>query len=231
MSDDFDFDEEDDDFDDILGVSSSSDDDLDDGLTEGDELGFATGGKNFHRTLAVTQVDSVRKGAPPNWFAKLLGIGITTVKRKIPDTIDPIHVGAKGTQYYRPADVLPFLVQPHDMKSHLMRMNPKDLPERLRKEFWGSRKLEQEVRLRAGDLYLAADVHKSYGDMMKLVKDTVLLWTDEVHEAVGLSNEQVAVLDNLSRKLLSNFADAVESYCANNITRPQDSELDEIEDA
>ena len=124
----------DDDFDDLLGCSQSDEED-DDDLNEieaDDDLEFATGGKTFHRTLAVTRVDSVRKGAPAEWFAKLLNIGRTTVNRKIPDTIDPVHVSTKGTKYYRPAEVLPYLVQPHDLKTHLLKMNPRDLPERLR---------------------------------------------------------------------------------------------------
>lgn len=216
---------EDDEFDDILGSSEPEDDGLD------DDLDFATGGNSFHRTLAVTRVDSVRKGAPAEWFAKLLGIGRTTVNRKIPETIDPIHVNAKGTKYYRPADVLPYLVQPNDLKTHLLKMNPKDLPERLRKEFWGARKLEQDVRLRAKDLYHSSDVHKSYGDLMKLIKDTVMLWTDDVNEAVGLSNEQVEIIDNLTRKLLSEFSEAINVYCSNNATRSQESELEENHDA
>jgi len=214
----------DDEFDDLLG-SPDDEDDLD--LTDGTELDFASGGRKFHRSLAVTRVDSVRKGAPAEWFAKLLGIGRTTVNRRIDGVVDPKHVNTYGTKYYDPREALPYLVQPHDLKNHLMKMNPRDLPERLRKEFWGARKLEQEVRLRAGDLYLAADVHRSYGDLMKLVKDTVMLWTDDLDEAVGLTSQQVELLDDLCRKLLTDFAGAVEQYISQGNTRSQESELDE----
>lgn len=219
---------DDEDLDELLGGSASDDDDFEDDQTEiGDELDFATGGKTFHRTLAVTRADSVRKGAPAEWFAKVLGIGRTTVNRKLDGVVDPIHVNAKGTKYFRPSEAFPYLVQPHDLKTHLLKMNPRDLPERLRKEFWGARKLEQEVRLRAGDLYLAPDVHRSYGDLMKLVKDTVMLWTDDLDEAVGLTAEQVEILDTLARKLLTDFAGAVEQYISQGNTRSQESELDE----
>lgn len=211
----------DDDFDDLLGFSEPDDFD--------DDLDYATGGNSFHRTLAVTRVDSVRKGAPAEWFAKLLGIGRTTVRRKIPDSIDPIHVNAKGTKYYRPAEVLPYLVQPRDLETHLLKMNPKDLPERLRKEFWGARKLEQDVRLRSKDLWLTADVHRVLGDLMKIIKDSVMLWTDDVDAAIGLTSEQVEMLDDLSRKLLSDYAAAVSQYVEQGVTRSQEAELDEDE--
>lgn len=210
-----------DEFDDLLGFSEPDADDLD------DDLDYATGGNTFHRTLAVTRVDSVRKGAPAEWFAKLLDIGRTTVNRKIPDHIDPIHVSAKGTKYYRPSEVLPYLVQPNDLEKHLLKMNPKDLPERLRKEFWGARKLEQDVRLRSKDLWLTADVHRVFGDLMKIIKDTVMLWTDDIDAAVGLTSEQVSILDDLSRKLLSDYAAAVSQYVAQGVTHSQESELDE----
>ena len=211
----------DDDFDDLLGFSEPDDFD--------DDLDYATGGNSFHRTLAVTRVDSVRKGAPAEWFAKLLGIGRTTVRRKIPDSIDPIHVNAKGTKYYRPAEVLPYLVQPRDLETHLLKMNPKDLPERLRKEFWGARKLEQDVRLRSKDLWLTADVHRVLGDLMKIIKNSVMLWTDDVDAAIGLTSEQVEMLDDLSRKLLSDYAAAVSQYVEQGVTRSQEAELDEDE--
>ena len=211
----------DDDFDDLLGFSEPEDFD--------DDLDYATGGNSFHRTLAVTRVDSVRKGAPAEWFAKLLGIGRTTVRRKIPDSIDPIHRHAKGTKYYRPAEVLPYLVQPRDLETHLLKMNPKDLPERLRKEFWGARKLEQDVRLRSKDLWLTADVHRVLGDLMKIIKDSVMLWTDDVDAAIGLTSEQVEMLDDLSRKLLSDYAAAVSQYVEQGVTRSQEAELDEDE--
>lgn len=224
---------DDDELDALLGGPSlksqpEEDDDFDDGQVDvEDNLPFASGGRRYKNSLALANVNSAKKGAPVEWFAKLLGIGRTTVIRKIGDTIDPIHVSKKGTKYYRPAEVLPYLVAPHDLKNHLLRMNPRDMPERLRKEFWGARKLEQDVRLRAKDLWHTTDVHRVLGDLMKLVKDTVRLWTDTIDDSVGLSTEQVRLLDDLSNKLLSDFADAVAQYAANGATPSQEGELED----
>ena len=208
----------DDDFDDILGTSEDD-----------EELEYAQGRGEANRSMTQEGAALVQRGATPGWFASVLGIGRTTVNRKLADVAPKkiIRRNNSITKLYNVRECMPYLVQPRDMKEHIARMNPKDLPERLRKEFWGARKLEQDVRLRSKDLWQTADVHKMLGDLMKLQKDSVTLWTDDVHEAVGLSNEQVAIVDNLARKLLSDFADAVTQYCEQGVTRSQEAEFED----
>lgn len=220
----------DDDFDDLLGtpapaqVSDDHDDWLDDTDEASDDL-YATAGKEFYKTLTATHVDRALKGCPPLWYAKLLGIGRTTVQRKL-DHLTP-RVIRNGTKLYNPREALPHLVQPADLKKHLMQMSPKDMPERLRKEFWTARKTELDVRQKSGDLWHTSDVHRVTGDLMRLLKDTVVLWTDTIDERTGLSAEHIGILDELCRKLLSDYADAVSQYIADNRTSSQIAELDE----
>jgi hypothetical protein len=126
---------------------------------------------------------------------------------------------------------MPYLVLPHDLKNILARMSPKDLPERLRKDYWTARKAEQSVRETARDLWRSDDVHRALGDIAKLVKDTVTLWTDDIDESVGLSAEQIEVLDRLSRDLLLKINQSVMQYVQNGVTRSQEIEFDEGEDA
>lgn len=217
----------DDDIDDLLGPAPVDYDD--DDYSVEDDLPFASGGKDFKRSLAFSNVERALKGAPPDWFAKLLGIGRTTVYRKLVD-VSPKHVSAKGAKYYDPKEALPYLVAPHDIKEVLARMNPKDLPERLRKDYWTARKAEQSVRENARDLWRSADVHRALGDVAKLVKDTITLWTDDVDEAVGMTAEQIEVLDRLSRDLLLKINHTVLQYVQNGVTRSQEAEFDEDDD-
>ena len=83
------------------------------------------------------------------------------------------------------------------------------------------------MRLRSKDLWQTADVHRVLGDLMKIIKDTVMLWTDDLDEAVGLTPQQIEILDNLARKLLADYAAAVAQYVEQGVTRSQESELDE----
>jgi hypothetical protein len=214
----------DDDFDELLGGPSAPPEDAYDS-----ESDYALGGVKIKPSMTEAGALLVQRGATPGWFASILGIGRTTVNRKLAD-IAPKRVLGNGTKMYSVREALPYLVQPHDLKHHLARMNPKDLPERLRKEFWSARKLEQDVRVRSKDLWQTADVHRVLGDLMKLVKDTAMLWTDDIDEATGLTSEQVGILDALTRKLLSDFAGAVAQYVESGVTPSQESEFDEGDD-
>ena len=116
------------------------------------------------------------------------------------------------------------------MDEFIKQMNPRDLPERLRKEYWGARKLEQQVRREAGELWHSADVAKAFGEVLKLVKDTAILWTDTINESKGLTPEQVDLLDDLVRDLLQQIGDKVDQYASGDMTFAHEAEYDEDED-
>lgn len=220
----------DDDLDDLLGTPSppqnySEDDDEFDIDAHEEVVPYATAGKGFTKTLTATHVDRALRGAPPKWYADLLGIGRTTVQRKLAH-LEP-RVIRNGTKLYNPREALPCLVQPHDLKKHIAQMNPRELPERLRKEYWSARKAEMDVRQRAGDLWSSDDVRKMFGDLMKLTKDNVLLWADTVGETSVLSAEQVEAIDDLGRSLLLQFAEAIQQYSSNDNTFSHNAAFDE----
>lgn len=221
----------DDDIDDLLGTSSEKITydlpDIDD--IDADHGGIhtrASGGKLAPNSLTEQGAILALKGAPPGWFATVLGIGRTTVQRKLAH-LSPMRVLGNGTKLYEVREALPCLVQAKDMKAHISRMNPRDLPERLRKEFWGARKLEQQVRKEAGDLWSSTDVHRAFGDILRLIKDTAILWTDEIDETTGLSSEQIGILDNLVRALLASIGEKVEQYATEGVTQSHEAEYDE----
>jgi hypothetical protein len=195
-----------------------------------DDLPVATGGRAASKSMTVAGATLVQRGVTPGWLAAVLGIGRTTVNRKLAD-VAPKRVHATGAKLYDVREVLPHFILPHDIKGILARMNPKDLPERLRKDYWTARKAEQAVRENARDLWRSDDVHRALGDIAKLVKDTITLWTDDVDEAVGLTPEQVEVLDRLTRDLLLKINHSVMEYVEKGVTRPQESEFDEEDDA
>lgn len=226
----------DDDFDDLLGTPApaqedESDEDFDDLFDDDEpevEYARGIGSKGFNKSLTATHVDRALKGAPPIWFAKLLGIGRTTVQRKL-EHLTPRVVG-NGTKLYDPREALPYLVQPYDLKKHIAQMNPRDLPERLRKEYWTARKVEQQVRRESGDLWHSSDVAKSFGDILKLVKDTAILWADTIDESVGLTSPQITLLDDLVRDLLTQVADKVEQYANGDVTLSHEAEYADDEE-
>ncbi len=217
-----------DDLDDLLGTLDETDFiDIED---DGEGLPHAQGGGRASKSLSVAGAQLVQRGVTPGWFAAVLGIGRATAQRKLAD-VTPRRTLVNGAKLYDVRECLPYFILPHDIKTILARMNPKDLPERLRKDYWTARKAEQAVRENARDLWRSDDVHRALGDIAKLVKDTITLWTDDVDEAVGLTSEQVEVLDHLSRDLLTKINHAVLEYAEKGVTRSQESEFDEQDDA
>lgn len=216
----------DDDLDDLLGSPEAVEYDLPE-LDDEDLLdSHVKGGKSAAKTLTQKGAATALKGASVGWFASVLRLGRTTVQRKL-DSIAPVGITSSGAKLYDVREAMPYLVQPHDLRRHLSAMNPRDLPERLRKEFWGARKLEQQVRKEAGDLWSSADVHRAFGDVLRLIKDTAILWTDEIDETAGLTSEQVEILDNLVRALLASIGEKVEQYAKDGMTLSHESEYDD----
>lgn len=219
-----------DDDDDLLGSLPDDEGDFDYIEDEDDDaLPGAKGGRFAKRSLAEAGTNLVQRGVTVGWLASVLGIGRTTVQRKLAD-VAPKRIYGNNTKLYDVRGVLPLFILPNDIKGIIARMNPKDLPERLRKEYWTARKAEQAVRETARDLWRSDDVHRALGDIAKLTKDTITLWTDDVDEAVGLTAEQVEVLDRLTRDLLTKINHAVLEYVEKGVTRSQEQEFDEEDD-
>jgi hypothetical protein len=218
-----------DDLDDLLGTEPN---DLEFFDIEDDDTGLphAQGGGRASKSLSVAGANLVQRGVTSGWFASVLGISRATVARKLAD-VTPRRTLQNGAKLYDVRECLPYFILPHDIKAILGRMNPKDLPERLRKDYWTARKAEQAVRETARDLWRSDDVHRALGDIAKLVKDTITLWTDDVDEGSGLSSEQVEILDRLTRDLLTKINHAVLHYVESGVTRSQEAEFDEVDDA
>lgn len=189
------------------------DDDIDDLLGSSEpeveiETEHARGGVSTRVSLTERGASLALRGVTPGWFAAILGIGRTTVNRKI-SHIAPRGTGTNNAKLYDVRECLPYLVQPHDLKRHLMRMDPKDLPERLRKEFWSARIAEQRARQNSKDLWRSEDVLALYGEFFKTVKDTAILWADQIHKEAALSDDQFEALDGHVSDLLTLIGDNV----------------------
>lgn len=77
-----------------------------------------------------------------------------------PKIMDIPPVGERGGYpIYAVHEVAPYLVKPlYDVETYLRRMNFKDLPKELSKEFWNGQRAKQEYDLRAGNLWPTEDV-------------------------------------------------------------------------
>lgn len=107
-------------------------------------------------------------------------------------------------------EVAPHLIKPiYDIEAYIKRMHHADLPKHLTKEFWAGLRSKQEYELKAGDLWPTAKVVQEVGELMKLVKMSVLLMSDTVERSTELSDKQRQILKQLTDGMLQELHRAV----------------------
>lgn len=115
-----------------------------------------------------------------------------------------------GAATWRIHEAAPHLVKPlYDIESYIKRMHHNDLPKHLTKEFWAGLKSKQDYELKAGDLWPTAKVVQEVGELMKMVKMSILLMGDTVERSTELSEKQRAILKGLTDGMLKELHRAV----------------------
>lgn len=193
-----------------------------------DEIDPAPHGRHFSFKLA--DVHEVNRGVTIPWLCQAFKMHRTTVESKLAGC-PVLRTGRNGSKVYDLRNAASYLVDPRlDIAEYMRSLEPKDLPEQLRSEYWSSRLKEQKARQNAGDLWLTEDVQAAFGDIFKLIKDTAILWTDSIDETHGLTDDQRSTIDDLVRELLFQIGEAVAGYTRGKRTPSQAAELGDGED-
>lgn len=122
-----------------------------------------------------------------------------------------------GVDIYAVHEVAPYLVKPaYDIEEYLKRMHHNDLPKHVTKEFWAGLRSRQDYMQKAGDLWPTARVVEVMGGMMKLIKMSARLMSDQVDRQAELSDRQRqivkaqcdAMLEEAYRNIVEAFTQA-----------------------
>ena len=122
-----------------------------------------------------------------------------------------------GVEIYAVHEVAPYLVKPaYDIEEYLKRMHHNDLPKHVTKEFWAGLRSRQEYETRAGNLWPTSRVVEVMGGLMKQIKMSARLMSDQVDRQAELSDRQRqivkaqcdAMLDEAYRGILEAFSTA-----------------------
>lgn len=122
-----------------------------------------------------------------------------------------------GVDIYAVHEVAPYLVRPaYDIEEYLKRMHHNDLPKHVTKEFWAGLRSRQEYETRAGNLWPTSRVVEVMGGLMKQIKMSARLMSDQVDRQAELSDRQRqivkaqcdAMLDEAYRGILEAFSTA-----------------------
>lgn len=115
-----------------------------------------------------------------------------------------------GYPVYAIDEVAPHLVKPaYDVEAYLRRMNHKDLPPQLSKEFWSGLKAKQEYLIREGELWHTSDVIKAVSELFKTLRMAILLQMDTIERNSVLTVDQRKAMVELTDGALNSLADAV----------------------
>lgn len=119
-----------------------------------------------------------------------------------------------GTETWLLHVAAPHLVKPtEDIESYLKKMHHNDLPKHLSKEFWAGIKLRQEVQTADGDLWPTERVVGVIGSLMKLMKMSVRLMSDNVDQQSELSDKQRRTVKQLGDGMLEQlYTEVRESF-------------------
>jgi hypothetical protein len=207
------------DFADVLG----SDQDI---LTERQPAPY---GRDF--SLSMKEVHPVDRGVTVPWLVQAFGMPRARVVRLL-EGCQPIGVARGGHQkVYDLREAAACLVKPKvNIKKYLAELDPKDLPENLKKEYWSARQTEQKVRMIAGDLWRSEDVLTVVGEIFKRIKDKSLLWVDTVEATHGITDEQRHTFIGLKNALLEEIDATVRALASGQMTPSQLAEFDDDED-
>lgn len=211
-------------FDDIFG-----DETVEAEIAEAEINAPAPTGRNF-QTLKNANVHELDRGVTTTWLAQAFVIPRKRVEQML-GRCPTLRIGSNNARIYDFRTAVQYMVKPRiDLKEYLDGLEPRDLPEQLRSEFWGARLKEQKARLNAKDLWRSEDVVAAFGELFKMIKDTAILWPDTLEESTDLTHKQRDVLDGMVRDLLSQIGDTVLNYTENSKTESQELEFEDDED-
>lgn len=133
-----------------------------------------------------------------------------------PKIMDVPPIGERGGYpIYAVHEVAPHLVKPiYDVETYLKRMNFKDLPKELSKEFWAGQRAKQDFDIRAGNLWSTEEVVAKFGEALKTLRMSLLLIPDTLTRQTGLDERQRNALQAAIDGTLNDLADSLENRFA-----------------
>lgn len=128
-----------------------------------------------------------------------------------PKIMDVPPIGERGGYpIYAVHEVAPYLVKPlYDVETYLRRMNFKDLPKELSKEFWAGQRAKQDFDIKAGNLWETEQIISHFGEAVKILRMSLLLIPDTLARQAGLTEAQRSATQSAIDGILNDLTDAL----------------------
>lgn len=136
-----------------------------------------------------------------------------------------------GYPIYKLSEAAAYLVPPkaQDIEQAIKRMNPKDLPAALQKEYWAAQHARLKFEEDQGDLWRTSDVVATLSEVFKTARMSILLMRDQVERNTTLTDKQRDTIQTLIDSTLNDLAESLVERFKNEPTRKFDTGWDEPE--
>ena len=134
-------------------------------------------------------------------LAVLFGVDHKTLGGKIRD-VAPCGTRA-GFPIYKVKEVAPYLTRPKgDMEEYIRRMNPRDIPPILQKEFWNGQNARLKYEEAEADVWPTEQVVEYFGSALQAIRMALLTMTDNIERESALTDVQRTTMKRIADSAL-----------------------------
>lgn len=155
---------------------------------------------------------SLTGGVNISWLATAFRIETKTARKRIAG-LKPIGFGTRGEEIYDFLDAASYLAPPQRDKfaRWIGTLRTSDLPTQLQDSYWAAMRKRQIWEQNAGELWKTDDVAELLGDVFKMLKSNMQLWTDNIDANGDLPGDQrdklTQMVDGLQNDLYQSLVD------------------------
>lgn len=200
-------------------------DQFDDLLGMPDEIETAPVGREF--SLKLDKLFEIQRGVTLQWLVQAFAVPRSVAVKRLAKC-PPIKTHRNGAKVYDFRVAVTYMVEPKvSIHEYIQKLDPKQLPPQLKREFWAAKIAEQRWRKDAGQLWSSEDVITVFGEVFKLIKSKTQLWGDSVDTVEALSDVQRETINELVHDLLSQIFKSLEDLESGRATPSQLAEADD----
>lgn len=171
---------------------------------------------------------AMKRGVTVPWLAQAFNLRRGTVTTKLAGA-PVLRTGPRGAPVYDFAEVARYLVPPREDEiiEYIKNLDPKDMPEKIRRAYWSARREEQKAREEAGDLWRSNDVLNLFAELFTMIKASTTLWSNRIAKESALSMDARKLIDAEAKSLMNDIADMVVKLQEGQLTPSQLSDFDD----
>jgi hypothetical protein len=140
---------------------------------------------------AFVDAGDLKRPVTQNTLALIFDMDPATVKKRLLQVRPTRFAGTRPLYDFKEA--CKYLVEPViDLDLYIRSIDVNKLPNLLNKTYWEAKRIRLKYMLEAGDAWHTEDVLEVFGRVAMTIKDRVQMWSENIREAAGLSDDQHA---------------------------------------